>query len=439
MAKAAATLVLSGTQAGLEVGLDAYSWKIGPKFGGLREIKPGLHLLVMATQVGNGAVRQGVWMKLGSDEIVMKEWIAKEECIAHGGGSAPLNAESAAALRLAVNANPTSLGLGQYPDGHELRWHRLSRHISVSTLVRCGLQLDVSFWCEEEEEAMDLDDIEAEDTFDGEISGRPSPAWTATTATAKTAKDASALTRVHMDGSERMLSLVRTAFGDAKEELLGELELAFVVFSAMGSLSALRQWRTLLALACSSDALMGEETWTDFFDNLVETLVAQLELAPPDFFRDPISSAEDTLRPALANLFEGFQDRTHALFEFVRTRFGLFSEAADLQDARARRLFDAARSPEDAPVIVSLESGQAPDNFDSRVSLINLGFPEIAQAMDPVKEDAVMAAMRLLDQGPPQAADEARRYLESIVAYNQGDIAIQSRAPETALSPSLRR
>lgn len=417
-------LVLSGTQAGLEVGLDAYSWKVGPKFGGLREIRPGLHLLVMATQAGNRAMHQGVWIKLGPEEIVLKEWSAKEECIAHGGRSVSLNAESAAALRLAVNANPNSVGLGPYPDGHGLTWHQLSRHISVSTLVRCGLQLDVSFWCEEEEEAMDVDDIEADYTLDGEISGRPSPVWTATTATAKTARDASALTRVHMDGSERMLSLVRTAFGDAREEVLGELELAFVVFSAMGSLSALRQWRTLLALACSCDALMGEEAWTAFFDDLVETLVAQLELAPSDFFRDPISSAEDALRPALANLFEGFQDRTHALFEFVRTRFGLFSEASNLQDALARRLFDAARSPEDAPVVVSLESGQLPDVIDTRVTLLHLGFPGISRAIDPVKEDAVMAAMRLLDQGAPQEVNEARRYLESI-----------SRASETPVSP----
>ncbi|KAJ8599926.1 hypothetical protein CTAYLR_002870 [Chrysophaeum taylorii] len=396
----ASCVVISGCSAGMEVGIDAYSWVVGPRFGGVRDVEPGLHLVVMSR--GDGVGRQGVWIELGAGEVVAKEWDATAEGIAHEGANPSLGEGSVLAMQREA-ATPGALKLGGYPPDHAGVWRALSRHVTRASLRRCGLELDASFSCDE----TPVDDEEEE--FDGTCS-RPSPTWTEFGSASSTG-EAAAVTRSHLDGSERVRRLVRTTFG-APTELLAEIELAFVCFLALGSLAALKQWQKGLALVASCDDLMAAES--AFFQDLVDVLRAQLSLAPPNFFRDPIGRSEDFLRPALANLLEGLAD-DRGLFDFVRDRFGLFADAADRDDARRRRLFDAARSAEDAPVVVVDGSpGAMQEDDDPRAVLRRLGFVDLATEMDPEREDPAMAAMRVLDEGPPSARADAFRYLESL-------------------------
>lgn len=400
-------LVITGTTAGMEVGLDGYSWQVGPKFGGIRNVEgPGLHLLVMAPR--NGVGRQAVWLKLEVGDVVAKAWSTKGECIDHRGASPQLEAAAHESLRLAAWNAAASLGLGTYPGGHGASWQRLKSHITEATIARCGLELDSSFSCDEADEDDAAEDDP--DDLDGRLE-RPGPKWTQVPeeGSSSMSRDASAVTRAHMDGSERTTRLVRTAFDRRPSELLGELQLAFVLFFAVGALSGLRQWRRLLALVASCEALMGDDAWRAFYHDLLEAVEAQLELAPADFFRDVLGSSEDAIQPALANLFE-LLDAARPLFDFVRRKFGWYSEATDLADARARLLFDAARR--EAPVVVDLRPPLPPE--DPRVDLLRRGLPDLAAALDPATEDAAMAAARALDVGPPAAAADAVRYLESL-------------------------
>ena len=123
-----------------------------------------------------------------------------------------------------------------------------------------------------------------------------------------------------MDGSERVLAMARTVCGGHLEEVLAETQLAFVIFLALGSLEALKQWQRLVSLLCSCDSLLSSSS--QLTDQLGHTLRYQLELAPSDFFQDPLLSAEDTLRPALGSYFDTVSANSKSaqlLFAFFST------------------------------------------------------------------------------------------------------------------------
>jgi len=95
------------------------------------------------------------------------------------------------------------------------------------------------------------------------------------------------------------------------------------------------------------------------------------------------------------------------LFAFVQAKFGLFESASSILEARQGFLLDA---PEDAPIIVP----PTEETNDPRLELQRLGFPELAQVLDPHTEDADMAAARILDtpHTDPAVRDDATRWLE---------------------------
>ncbi|CAN0547954.1 unnamed protein product, partial [Ectocarpus sp. 8 AP-2014] len=59
-----------------------------------------------------------------------------------------------------------------------------------------------------------------------------------------------------MDGSEALRMWIATDFGGSWVELLGELQLSFVLFVSLSSLGGFRHWQALSALLCRcGDAL----------------------------------------------------------------------------------------------------------------------------------------------------------------------------------------
>jgi len=241
------------------------------------------------------------------------------------------------------------------------------------------------------------------------------------------------VTREHVDGSGLVRALTRTAFQNSSRELVAEIDLAFLVFLALGSLAALKHWQRGLELLCSCDALLASD---HAFATLVgDALRAHLEVAPSDFFSDPlVASADDVLRPALAHYFESLED-DQTLFDFVQTKFALFDDAKTPAEARRRGLFDAT---DDKPVVVELNNpkpdddnnmdlddvdvvpepaeeqkqGETAPKRDPKAMLAALGFPLLAKEIIPEKEDADMMAARVLDETPLEdLLDEAKRFL----------------------------
>jgi len=380
-------------------------WELGPRFEGLRGVGAGLHLLSFAPR-GDGAGREGVFVACAAGDVLLKAWDAANEraggvsfeflfvnntnhrCVAHGGGAPPLDAPQLRSLRAAA----ARLRLAPYPDGHAATWAGLSGFVTAATLKRAGLAVDVVFGPGSvDDEAGAGDGASASLTRCDAVRLRELFARSVDTPTAFFGPDASA----------RVEALAAADFGGDVSAVLGEWQLAFVLFLAVGSFGALRQWQRLASLLCACDALLdrADVCGGGFFEAVKDVLQNQLALAPPDFFEDALSRDEDVLRPALGALLEAAAARpalapgAEALFAFGKRRFGLWRPHATLAAALAA----GALEPEPATVLDDRRGADAAADPGAA------GFPALAAHRRP-DEDAAMAAARLLDRGAADAA-----------------------------------
>ena len=380
-------------------------WELGPRFEGLRGVGAGLHLLSFAPR-GDGVGREGVFVACAAGDVLLKAWDAANEraggasfeflfvnntnhrCVAHGGGAPPLGEPQLRSLRAAA----ARLRLAPYPDGHAATWAGLSGFVTAATLKRAGLAVDVVFGPGSvDDEAGAGDGASASWTRCDAVRLRELFARSVDTPTAFFGPDASA----------RVEALAAADFGGDVSAVLGEWQLAFTLFLAVGSFGALRQWQRLASLLCACDALLdrADVCGGGFFEAIAEILRNQLALAPPDFFEDALSRDEDVLRPALGALLEAAAARpalapgAEALFAFGKRRFGLWRPHATLAAALAA----GALEPEPATVLDDRRSAGAAADPGAA------GFPALAAHRRP-DEDAAMAAARLLDRGAADAA-----------------------------------
>jgi hypothetical protein len=176
-----------------------------------------------------------------------------------------------------------------------------------------------------------------------------------------------ALSSFHLDRTEWLLELLRTHYSDdaecaadeasgaAEAALLGELQLAYLLFMGLSSLRALEQWKGLLQLLCHCDEAL--QSRASLYTKLLPILRAQLALAPADFLNEG-GGAEGAnfLRASLAGLAERtdagggaasldarLADELQRTWTFVRMQFGISREAL---------LLEAAGGDEDEPVVV---------------------------------------------------------------------------------------
>ncbi|CAN0368646.1 unnamed protein product, partial [Hapterophycus canaliculatus] len=90
------------------------------------------------------------------------------------------------------------------------------------------------------------------------------------------------VTKRNMDGSEFLRRLIASDFDGSWVELLGELQLSFVLFVSLSSLGGFRHWQALSAQLCRcGDAL---KTDSALFTAFIRMLHAHLKLVPEDFF-----------------------------------------------------------------------------------------------------------------------------------------------------------
>jgi len=127
------------------------------------------------------------------------------------------------------------------------------------------------------------------------------------------------------------------------DNLLGELQLAFILFLFLLSYPALAHWKQLMYIISSSQRIL--TTNPAFTTSFTRILYEQLSFAPEDFFENELSK-DNFLRPICSSLFASLQgppksndnnnnsesnhrhpdiiEHKNRLFQFVRKRFGLF-------------------------------------------------------------------------------------------------------------------
>ncbi|TPX32780.1 hypothetical protein SmJEL517_g04181 [Synchytrium microbalum] len=288
---------LAPPPAGIDFGIDMNSWELGRRFSGLKLIPPGLHFIHSGGVSGIGRV--GFFHFFTEREIVVANWDTATEQIE----AAPHDSDQVERLR--ANLRTLDSSLGPYPlntttPSHQFttyqRWLRLTQHITPNLLSRViptgyiGSMTSVSRFS----------DVVSPSTNMETSSTLANTEWLHFTwidlkRSFPQGASGAELTRYSIDKSYLLRKLLEGQYSDYKD-LLGELELSFIIFLVGQVYDGLEQWKILVTLLCSCHELL--ELQVDMFIGFTGVLLVQLQELPEDFFIDALSG-DSFLRHAL--------------------------------------------------------------------------------------------------------------------------------------------
>ncbi|CAI2177495.1 19959_t:CDS:2 [Funneliformis geosporum] len=278
-----AFLLFLNAPEGLEFGIDYNSWKIGPKFKGLKLIPPGLHFVFYSTsdKSGTSGLRTGFFKFYESKEIVIKDWDNTLEDVKK---SEQLDPEQI--KRLKTDMRQFDPFLGPYPLSPPTNWQKLIRLTNYITprlisiiLPNDGKVTNISSSTVDEEELINLGDSRYGESdiilftkFDLKKS------W-------KLGATGQEVTKYSQDKSWLLDELLTKSYDNNYKELLGELQLAFVCLLMAQNYAGFVQFKNLVQLICSCQEALEKYADTLFID-FIDVLNYQLEECPQDFFHE---------------------------------------------------------------------------------------------------------------------------------------------------------
>ena len=366
MSSTGSVLYICDAPSHLDFGIDCQSYETGPKFRGVSMIPPGLHLVYFGTGLG---ARQGFFFFCEGNELVVRSWDRVNEEIT---ATNVLSEESTKELESALYRGLLNDQLGPYPLAQHHTWLNLTCCVSSRVLERSGCTPGISIV---------LDSLTKDS--DPPIQPGLSKAFVvdATTCTPQFAnislvesrlkesilKDystqtkAESLTSLFRDKSRVLEELVETFFDQSWSDLLGEAQLAFMLFLLLFSAPALEHWKSVVNLVSSSESAV--KSRPQFTSDFIKSFHSQLNFTPSDFF-DMELSRENFLRPTFSALFAALSgdDLAAPLREVVRRMLKFVSEKFHIYQSDDGMRFAAGRDTddmfnlisEDMPVVVSL-------------------------------------------------------------------------------------
>ena len=332
----------------IDFGIDTITYETGSKFKGLSMLPRGLHLVYYSTGMGS---RQGFFFNAVKGEVVVRPWDARNEEIC---ARNTLSEEQYRALLQAIMRGDLNANLGPYPMSQHHSWVNLSNFISNQVLARADIPTDVLVFPGDEEDIMSIDKAIAS-ARSGGMSARNNsssssalkpffpdlarvPRFSDIITTELRVKDSVArddgmlreLMNLSLDKSKVLYALVKGYFDESWDDLLGELQLSFVLMMFLYSYPAMEHWKLLVSTICSCERILVADT--NFTTNFIRILYSQLKFIPEDFFENELSK-DNFMRASLTSLFSNLntssiseelkEHRKRFLF-FVRKRFGLF-------------------------------------------------------------------------------------------------------------------
>ena len=270
--KLGCSVLCLGVPPGTTFGVDAMLYTVaGAEQTGVKMLPAGLHLLVHS--VGHG-FHAGQFVDLAPSSVMVRTWDpALEDFRADGYAGSGISEEEHARYAAGVRRFDFDRKLGAYSDENARAWVRLASCIDSAVLAQCGIASGA--WIEPAaadvgssaaaaaSSVPPVDDAAA--AFGvrraaaaagrrcAELRFTPLTLNPTERAACIAGSGALALTRFHVDGSARLRWLLRHRFGGDWRRVVGELQLAFVLFMYLHSLPAFEQWKELVALLCSCD------------------------------------------------------------------------------------------------------------------------------------------------------------------------------------------
>ena len=377
MASGGAVLYITDAPSHLDFGIDCQSYETGPKFRGVSLIPPGLHMVYYSTGLG---ARQGFFFTCGGNELVVRSWDRATEEITPAN---VLSEESTRELEFALQRGLLNDQLGPYPFALHHTWRNLCNCISARVLERANCTVGNSVLPGDAVtlESLELKKMSAANSIKREEKlGVPRFAnMELVEASVKeklnkaSAGDAASrareLTGLYMDKSAILFELSDQYFDHSWSDLLGEAQLAFLLFLLLFSETALEHWKALIHLVASSETAMKRHP--QFAADFIRALHAQLNFAPTDFF-DAELSRKNFLAPTFTALFSSLKapsasgteplpeilaESVRRMLKFVGKKFHIF-EAANAARPGAQGLAQDDEEfynliEEDMPVVVA--------------------------------------------------------------------------------------
>lgn len=380
---------------GTEFGIDCTVFTVGPKFQGVKMIPPGLHLALVGA-AGNEATRVAEFLWLERSDVRVRRWDPASEAFHPGSG---MDEDAEERYRLGVRNHDFDATMGPYPTESHARWLRLTSRVTRATLSRCGAGAGERLAPGDPDAARDADGRPLLGTGTGIGTDRDlvpyfpglarQPTFRDVASRAPRGASPSEVSLLGSDPSRRLRRAIETCGGDWRE-LVGESQVAFVLFLMLGSMSAFEHWKAVTHMVCdASEDASGSNL--ELYGDFAGALARQLERASEDFFADQLAE-ENFLAPALEKLIRGMERgargraggaareaarRAKNLRAFCRRRFGLefdgdenvSGEGDDEHGMRPGSNEKASPSDpftgvhghleegEDAPVVVELSEG----------------------------------------------------------------------------------
>ena len=430
---------------GYEFGLDCMSYETGSKFQGITHLPCGIHFIYYSC---GSFQRQGLFVEV-TDQIrlVYVPWNSSTEELEPKSG---ISNDQLAHLCCNILQGSYNDGLGLYNEKQYSLWKNLTQFIDKVVLKNAGIGLDVII-------NSGNDELDSEDMIPLKRLLRPAESTTSLNgdlvATILSFTDVNNfeqqfihrlyqadslqintdITMIKVDKSRILEQLLQEKFHGLKELLLGEMQLAFIMFMMLYSHQGLEQWKIMLSFICQCESFLISHI--PFTCNFIQILFHELKFIPDDFFEAEISK-ENFLLPAFSNLLSAVSENTDAQLQesvqrfnkFVYKKFGLEIVKNTIHIEGSKSKVDYICSPETEDDTLQLELFKALKEHlvgkenDGSQALNLLGdfnihqkfssatekeiaqyswrFPLLCESMiaSNGKEDILMTAMRILDE-----------------------------------------
>jgi A1 cistron-splicing factor AAR2 len=347
-----AVLMIPDVPLGLDFGINCMSFETGPKFIGMSMIPKGLHFIYHSTGM---ASRQGFFWRAGSSEVAVCRWDSFEE---HIRPRESISDEAKILLVQQLKRGDLNNNLGAYPVAEHHVWLNLTCFIYESVLSRANCPVGEIIYPSEAQDLATLnivgssgtkprsktaDETWAVESKSSQLQGNfaqfvnilaAEVTLTDEIRGAQLESRANDLTSIYLDKSLILEHLVATEYNLSWENVLGEMQLSFMLFLLIFCYDALDHWKKLVDTICRSEkALIAKP---DFAVAFMRILYEQLNFAPTDFFVNELSK-DNFLRPAVSSLFENLKqprgvlktsvvEHRNRLLNFFQKKFNLFEQ-----------------------------------------------------------------------------------------------------------------
>nr|7PJH_A Chain A, Protein AAR2 homolog [Homo sapiens] len=351
-----ATVVILNMPKGTEFGIDYNSWEVGPKFRGVKMIPPGIHFLHYSSvdkanpkEVGP---RMGFFLSLHQRGLTVLRWSTLREEV----DLSPAPESEVEAMR--ANLQELDQFLGPYPYATLKKWISLTNFISEATVEKlqpenrqiCAFSdLPVlSMKHSSSRAGTEIRFSELPTQMFPERAGTEIRFSELPTQMFPEGATPAEITKHSMDLSYALETVLNKQFPSSPQDVLGELQFAFVCFLLGNVYEAFEHWKRLLNLLCRSEAAMMKHH--TLYINLISILYHQLGEIPADFFVD-IVSQDNFLTSTLQVFFSSACS--------IAVDATLRKKAEKFQAHLTKKFrWDFAAEPEDcAPVVVELPEG----------------------------------------------------------------------------------